>query len=176
MRHRKIFARVTATVLVSAFAAAALAHGGATGIVKERMDGMSAMAKAMKALAPMMKGEAVYDPATVAAGAGTIASHAGREITSKFPQGSGGMPSEAAEEIWTDWEAFVTLALELETAALALELASGREAGAGASATTAEAGIPEPVRSLADMSTRQLFGRVGKTCSGCHKQYRVETE
>ena len=48
-----ILKMTTGVALVSLFAAAALAHGGATGIVKERMDGMSAMKDSMKVLTPM---------------------------------------------------------------------------------------------------------------------------
>ncbi|WP_149866541.1 cytochrome c, partial [Tropicimonas marinistellae] len=58
---------------ITLVAATAFAHSGAMGIVKERMDGMSAMAAVMKALAPMMQGTAPYDPDAIRKGAATIA-------------------------------------------------------------------------------------------------------
>ena len=58
MKPRKI---VIGAIVVSAIAATAFAHSGATGIVKERMDGMSALGETIKALVPMMRGEGTYD-------------------------------------------------------------------------------------------------------------------
>ena len=42
-------------VLFAGVASAALAHSGATGLVKERMVAMSAMGDAIKSVAPMMR-------------------------------------------------------------------------------------------------------------------------
>ena len=61
-----------------AFVVAAHAHGGATGIVRERMEAMEALGDAVKTLAAMMSGETDYDAATVRDKAGTIREHAGR--------------------------------------------------------------------------------------------------
>ncbi|WP_068313921.1 c-type cytochrome [Aliiruegeria sabulilitoris] len=160
--------RLAATLIVSGIAAGALAHGGATGIVKERMDDMSAMAKVMKMLAPMMKGQTAYDAAAVADGAKLIASHAGGEITSKFPKGSGGMPSEATGTIWREWENFETLARQLEIYASALALSAGADAEGLV--------VDAQVQQLAEMPPRQIFGQIGKTCAACHERYREKSE
>ena len=58
MKIKTVFAALAAFGV----AGGVLAHGGATGIVKERMDGMVALQKAVKAITPMMMGNAAYDP------------------------------------------------------------------------------------------------------------------
>lgn len=121
---------VKAAVLAAGLAlpiTAAYAHGGATGIIKERMDAMVAMADVVKALSAMMRGETDYDADTVRQGAGVIRSHAGETMTKLFPEGSGGMPSEAREEVWSDWETFAALAARLERFAAGLEQAAENE-------------------------------------------------
>ena len=74
---------------------AAIAHEGASGVVKERMDGMKAIGQQVKIMVPMMKGTLPYDPAKVAQSAEIIERHAGENFTSLFPEGSDGKPSEA---------------------------------------------------------------------------------
>ncbi|SDK07422.1 c-type cytochrome [Aliiruegeria lutimaris] len=164
--RRKI--RLAATLLLCGIAAGALAHGSATGIVRERMDGMSAMAKAMKSIAPIVKGETAFDAAAVASGAETLVGHSGDEITSKFPEGSDGMPSEATEEIWTDWERFETLAHQLARYASAL----ARSAGADAEGLVVDAHVQQ----VAEMPPKEIFGMIGKTCAACHESYRQKLD
>jgi cytochrome c556 len=111
----------TACVIAVGTATAALAHGSATGIVKERMDGMIVLRDSMKAMGPMMLGKTEYDGAVVRARASAIRQHSGEALSSLFPQGSGGMPSEATDAVWEDWERFIMIADRLETLAVALE-------------------------------------------------------
>ena len=107
------------TLLLSLIAVSAAslvwAHGSATGIVKERMDGMVAMSKATKAITPMMRGNVEYNAEAIRDYARTIEEHAGEAMTKLFPEGSGGMPSEAKDDVWTDWEQFEVLAMQLES-------------------------------------------------------------
>lgn len=127
-----------AAFVATGLAAGALAHGGATGIVKERMDAMMAMGKAVKAVTPMMSGAAPYDAETMRAAARTFQEHSGEAMTSLFPEGSGGMPSEAKATIWSDWEGFAALAEQLGRYAEGLEAAADNglaHSGAGAGAT-----------------------------------------
>ena len=149
-----ILKMTTGVALVSLFAAAALAHGGATGIVKERMDGMSAMKDSMKILTPMMQGKTPYNAQTVRSEAKKIGRHAGESMTKLFPEGSDGLrgfairslwkqlrhagesmtklfpegsdgkPSEAKSEIWQDWGSFAELARQLESYSEGLVLAA----------------------------------------------------
>lgn len=141
------------TVLALAGTSLAFAHGGATGVVKERMDAMKAMADHMKTIGAMVKGEARFDGKTAAAAAKAIA-RGGGKIGALFPEGSNHPPSEARGLIWREWNNFLRLTSHLEEAALALS------AKAGASANSREIGAE--------------FGALGKTCKSCHEKYRIE--
>ncbi|WP_193175433.1 c-type cytochrome [Oricola nitratireducens] len=121
----KIQTLIGAGALGLASVAAAYAHGGATGIVKERMEAMESMGDVVKKLSAVMRGETEYDAAAVKAGAETIRKHAGKAITELFPEGSAGGPSEAKPDIWSNWDEFSALAGQLETLAGGLEAAAG---------------------------------------------------
>ena len=118
-------ARIWMTALVaSSVGLAALAHSGATGVMKERMDAMGEMGVEMKRLAPMMRGQTEYDPGVVRNAADTMIGHAGAQMTELFPEGSNGEPSEALDTIWEDWEEFAALAEALRSSAEGMKLAA----------------------------------------------------
>lgn len=104
------FSAVIATVSITG---AVWAHSGATGVVKERMDGMMAMGKSVKEITPMMRGQTDYDPERVRAFAEDMRQHSGEALTRLFPEGTTGAPSEAKPNIWTDWDEFAALAEQL---------------------------------------------------------------
>jgi cytochrome c556 len=104
----------------SGLAAVAVAHTGATGVVLDRMNGMTAMKETVAELAPMMQGAVPYDTFIVSEGASVIASHAGETMLSLFPEGSLEGVTYAKPEIWAEWQQFAALAEELETYADAL--------------------------------------------------------
>ncbi len=199
MKHTK----VTLAFLASLTAGAALAHGGATGIVKERMDAMVVLQKAVKAITPVMRGQAEYDADAVRTFAAAVEMHSGEAMTKLFPEGTGGKPSEAKDEVWSDWEEFEALAMNLETLGKALSEAadnglagqasggtSGSMMGTGnmtASGTMMGAnsamggvmgqsgdGVMDS-EMLASMSADMLFTRISQTCSACHTKYRAES-
>jgi len=114
---------VAGTLLLSG-AVVAFAHGGATGVVKERMDAMGEMGDVMKSLSAMMRGETAYDATAVRNGAGVIQSHSGEAMTKLFPEHSVEGPSEAKHEIWTEWQEFTALADQLQLFATGLENAA----------------------------------------------------
>lgn len=124
--------------LIVAGVAGAIAHGGATGIVKERMDAMSSMGKVVKSLSAMMRGETDYDAETVREGAEIIQSHAGETMTRLFPEGTGGGASEAKPGIWSDWEEFSSLSDQLKLFATAL----AQSADNGFDPSASGAGMP----------------------------------
>ena len=172
------------TVLAGA-ATAAFAHGAATGIVKERMDGMVALRDSMKAIGPMMQGKVNYDAEVVREQAAVLKAHAGEAITSKFPKGTDGMPSEARGEIWQDWETFAELAKRLELLSSALEQGAGN--GLMKDGSTMNSDMMQNMMSgnasgmldeekLAEMPADGLFTMIGKTCSACHEQFRMKME
>jgi cytochrome c556 len=122
-------------------------HEGATGIVKERMDAMEGMAKAMKVITQTIKSG--RDLASIRKQAQVVHDLAGK-MTPLFPAGSTGHPSGAKPVIWKQWSDF-------EAKARALSAESGKLAAIDAS------------------DTKALVGQarmVSQTCSGCHELYR----
>jgi len=188
---------ITSAVLVGV-ASAALAHSGATGIVKERMDAMSAMGKAVKQVAPMMCGETAYDADTVRHAAETIGMHAGDAMTRLFPDGSAGMPSVAKDAIWNDWESFAGLAEELHRYAEGLALAADNAPASQSdtmSNTSVMMGGSDMMgansmmgsgdmmaddtmgrEELAEMPANAVFAKVSDTCSSCHTRFRAKVK
>ena len=132
----------------------ALAHQGAKGVVKQRMDAMDEVAANLKAVNGMLRGNQEMDRAAMEAALRQIADHA-RMLPDKFPAGADTAPSEAGPAIWTDPEGFSALFVELETAASAM-------AGLAPSADTATLG--------------QAFAPVAATCKACHADYRVNRD
>ena len=188
---------IALALVASITAGVALAHGGATGIVKERMDGMAAMQKAVKAVTPIMRGQAEYDANAVRSFAAAVEIHSGEAMTKLFTEGTGGKPSEAKDEVWSDWEGFEDLAMDLETLGEALATAadnglaaqaSGESSGSmmgtgtmmgGQSAMGSMMGQSDAnmmdADMLAAMPADALFTRISQTCSACHTKYRAES-
>ena len=184
---------------------AALAHSGATGGVKERMDGMSVMGDAIKAITPMMRGQVAYDANAVRAFAEAVQNHSGEAMTKLFPEGSDGKPSEAKPNIWTDWEGFQELADQLhrlseglgEAAENGLMMASGdrgsmMNSGSMMGGQTMMGGQSMmggqtamgmgsmmndmDIDLLAQMPADGVFMMVSQTCSACHTKFRAESK
>jgi cytochrome c556 len=145
--------KLAATGLVAAIAVSgiAVAHDGAMGVVKTRMDMMMEAGDSMKLIGAMVKGESAFDAVKVEEAAKTIARHAGH-IPKVFPEGSLDKPTEALPVIWTRWDDFTRIGKEMETSALAL-------AEASKTATTGSDILPQ-------------LGEVGKTCKSCHQDFR----
>lgn len=110
--------------LLSLAAVAALAHSGATGVVLDRMNGMTAMRDIVGELAPMMQGAVPYDAFLVSEGGSVMAGHAGDTMLSLFPEGSLEGVSYARPEIWSEWQDFAAMAEELRVYAEALSHAA----------------------------------------------------
>ena len=125
----------------------ALAHTGATGIVKKRMEVMKDVGAVMKELGAMVKGDASFDALTVARRGGDLKTHAAA-MPALFPEGSIHGPSEALPQIWQNFEGFSAIASDLESAATAL------------SGVTEASALPA------------ALGAAGKTCKACHSDYR----
>lgn len=174
---------ITAFVFTSA-ALAAYAHGGATGIVKERMDAMSAMGKAVKAITPMMRGEIEFNAASVRSVAKTIGNHAGADLTELFPEGSGGAPSETRDAVWTNWNEFTELAEQLEIYSDGLARAANNGMMAGtqsgmSSGTMMGGGMMQGTMTaddIAGMPVDGAFAMVSQVCSACHTKFRAESK
>jgi len=149
--------KLTATVL-SVFAAltlslssplVALAHKGATGIVKERMDKFEASEKATKRIKQALSRG---DTAVVMAEAEFLVSWAS-EMDSYFPENTNQSPSEAKDEIWLQWDDFVGAIESFDQAAQALiDAAATKDPRAMGSA----------------------FKEMTKSCKSCHQQFRED--
>ena len=135
-------------VLLGTFA---LAHGGATGIVKERMDQMVSISKAMKTMAKMVKGEIGYDASTMRTLAAQVSQNGGEALTKLFPKHSMDAPTEARHEIWQDWDVFERGAFAMQRAALDLS-----------------------ERAEEQTSAFRLFGELAGTCKACHDDFRIK--
>ena len=149
---------VVATVFATAISIAAVAHEGAKGVVKERMDGMEVIGKQVKMMVPMLKGEVPYDPAKVELAAMKI-SNAGSAFTELFPTGSTNTPSEASPEIWEKWDAFSRLSDELAINADMLKTIAAKDAASGSNDTS---------------QFDDAFRNVLQTCKSCHQQFRAD--
>lgn len=186
-----------AAIAFTGTAVAALAHSGATGIVKERMDAMKAMGEAVKTVTPMMQGEVAYDADVMRAAARTFRAHSGDAMTELFPEGSGGAPSEAKAAIWSDWERFVELASQLDTYAEGLEGAAGNGMAGGANMGSGSmmggdtmmgsgmmgsgmmgdrASGMMSVDGIAAMPADAAFNMTTQVCSACHSRFRAEND
>ena len=144
---------VLSAIVVVGAATAVLAHKGATGVVMERMNAMKSMGDNMKALSLMVTGKAAFSADKTKKIASTLKTHAS-DIAKLFPKGSIKGPSEALPKIWTDWDEFIGYAKSLEG------LAGQLEASAANSKT----------------ASRALFAKMGKTCSGCHQDFRQKKD
>jgi cytochrome c556 len=142
---------LAAGILVAAFGASAIAHDGATGIVKDRMDKMSAMGKAMKSIALMVKGDQAFDASTMQTALARISEHSGDNLTRLFPPDSVDNPSAAKPNIWRNWQRFAAFSAELNRQADAMAARGSKPTPAG-------------------------FGKLAATCKGCHEQFRARKQ
>ena len=128
---------------------AVLAHKGAMGIVKERMDKFEASEKATKRIKQALSRG---DTAVVMAEAEFLVSWAS-EMDSYFPENSNQSPSEAKDEIWLQWDDFVGAIQSFDQAAQALiDAAATKDPRAMGSA----------------------FKEMTKSCKSCHQQFRED--
>ena len=128
------------------------AHMGATGIVKERMELMKSIGKAMKSIRKMADETAPLESAKVAGAAQEIADH-GARIVALFPRGSAGRVSEASQKIWQDPAGFRRYADSMVTTADDLVAA-------------AKANDREKIKSA--------YRALGRTCGNCHDDFRIK--
>lgn len=126
-------------------------HGGATGIVKERMDSMVSLKEAMKSLNTMINKRQDYNVDKIKEYADLIAKNSGEHMIKMFPEGSLYSPSEAKPELWDEWEVFTKMANDLEVLAKNLR----------------DSATPSPSK-----ATEKLFKSIRGNCSDCHDKYR----
>lgn len=148
--------KITASLaILGLLSGAALSHGGATGIVKERMDVMSGIGKNMKAIGAMMKGEAEFDGAMISKKAAEISEHA-KTFPAFFKEQFEDKHTEASPAIWQKPEEFQKYSDELVTYSMQL------------SAEAAESKDPKMIQAS--------FQQVAGTCKSCHEAFRIKKE
>ena len=126
------------------------AHKEATGIVKERMDLMSALGQAMKTLKAMARASIPVDAAVLLSSAEAIRGHS-VTLPALFPTGSYSRPSEALPVIEERRQDFDALFGQLGERAMQLMVL---------------AEVPDPA------ALAQWFRKTGRICSSCHKTFR----
>jgi len=137
---------VTALAVVGA--TATLAHEGATGVAKERMDLMQSMSKNMKEISRRIN--ANRDLAAIGAAATRI-HDTSQQIPSLFPADSGTGITDAKPEIWQHWDEFQDKVRKLgETSAALASLGSSGD-----------------VQTVAAQ-----FKEVIHACTSCHGEFR----
>jgi len=144
----------TATIALCALATAAVclpsvAHEHATGVVKERMDMMEAMAKRLKAIRERI--DAKRDLAAIKTDAEAIAAQA-PHLVHLFPPGSTQKPTDARGTIWQNWNDFERKAAALEAESKKLVNTSPGD--------------------LAALSAQSRA--VTEACGACHERYRTK--
>lgn len=138
-------------ILVSA---TALSHGGATGIVKERMDAMSDMSDQSKAIGKMFKGESDLNVEQILSTAELFIVH-GNQMISLFPdtqQSRNGKKTEALPAIWSEWDKFSEMVDDFVIRSKSLRV------------TAADS---DDRKELKD-----AFFSAARSCKGCHKRFR----
>ena len=128
---------------------AALAHSGATGIVKERMDMFKRSQKNLKAIKSHIRGE---DYSSIAQLADEIREWAVK-MPEYFPEGSNIKPSEASPKIWEDFSGFKRAAMKNETATKKLISAAEAED---------------------QTAVVEAFKAVASSCKSCHQSYKLD--
>jgi len=151
MQHKSHY--VAIAVLAALLGGTAVAHQGASGIVKQRMDAMSEIGRASKSLAGMAKGKAPVDVRQVRELGALIARHADH-ITTLFPDTRAsrhGAQTEARPEIWSEWRKFERLSHTLRDHARALAVLPTDNAG---------------------NALERLQRNLAASCRACHKRFR----
>ena len=128
-------------------AAQVLAHQGATGIVKERMDAFKASQTHLQSAVNAAKADNFDETQKLA----RLLADWGTKMPEFFPAGSDTMPSEAAPTIWSDPEGFKRAATHFAEAANQL---------AAASAAKNKGAVFASIK------------QVGASCKSCHRVYR----
>lgn len=156
MKKISVVAWLIAGGLALGTSVTATGHGGATGIVADRMMGMMMLAEQVKALAPLLEGGGQVEQATIMEAAGMISMHAGNAMTDLFPEGSLDAPSVARPEIWQRWEKFSDYSIRLADLGDELAMAAERDRP-GVEPTVAEVEA-EPPTEWEAMSFEALIG------------------
>jgi len=138
---------VTLPTLMIGYQVNVFAHSGAKGIVKKRMDTMKSIGAQMKKLGAIAKDSKHFNATLVQEAAKELQGHAAK-IPDLFPKGSNQKPSEARNEIWSNWNKFISIANDLIKSA-------------------------EELQTVSADNFKPVFLKAAQTCKGCHQDYRI---
>jgi len=148
---------ICATLAIGGLIQSAASHTGATGVVKERMDNMLSMGKALGAVADMFKGKRKFEPKVVSQTGDILIEHS-KSLSNLFPNteaSRGGSHTAALPAVWEKNDEFSNLAKSLEEKAMVLKL----------------------VAAGGDLKNIKIaFGQTAKVCSACHSDFRKKKE
>jgi cytochrome c556 len=139
--------KILGFLITFGLAVPALAHQGAKGDVKIRMESMKTMGKSMKTLASMEKGDVMFD-AELAEEARLFLLKEAKEIEENFKNNPESNISEASPDIWSNWDDFLEKGKQLEIVAKQVKF-----------------------NSIDDV--RQGLGKLGGACKACHQDYKI---
>ena len=143
-----------------------MAHSGAMGIVKQRMDAMKTMGDQAKAVGDMLKGKSAFDLTAVEAAAQAFITH-GEQIPALFPdtnESRTGSKTEALPAIWENWDDFTALSTQLTENSRVLATVTS-ELSTGTQSTDEQS-----------RAVRAAFFKASKSCSGCHERFRLDQD
>ncbi|MBX2836579.1 MAG: cytochrome c [Gammaproteobacteria bacterium] len=129
-------------------------HSGATGIVKQRMDGMKAMGETSKIVSDMYKGKKQFDRAAVVEAVEAFILH-GEEMANLFPdtdESRTGSKTEALPLIWERWDDFSDYIEDFNKQTQNLKMTLSVE--------------------HTHDELKKAFSKTIKTCSDCHRRFR----
>lgn len=149
MRKQLLSACIVAA-LGAGYAAAAVSQVKPETLVKQRQAAMTLQGKYFGPLGGMLKGSVPYDASIVARNAGYL------DVVSQMPwdgfaEGTKGVKSAALPAIWTDAATFKQAQDQLRSAVGTLVTAS---------------------KSGNEGAVKTAIGDVGKSCGGCHDNFR----
>lgn len=140
---------VILALMLVALGSVAVAHQGASGIVKDRMDRFSDSQKQLKRLIGYAQAGQFDEAEQIA---GDLAKWA-EEMPSYFPEGSMQKPSQARPEIWLDFTSFTEKADVFRRASLS---------AGNAAAAQDRAGLTAAIKQVAN------------SCKSCHTDFRMK--
>lgn len=146
-------------VLLVIVAGQAIAHIGAMGVVKERIDAMSTLSDHSKKVGNMLKGKEPFDLVTIAATAQAFMRN-GEKIPSLFPdteESRQSIATEALPAIWDNWEEFLALSEKFTNDSQALLAVTDDLIGGTQN-------VDKQKRAV-----RAVFFEAAENCLACHK-------
>lgn len=162
-KHSLILAILLSAAFVG-FTGQSIAHSGASGIVKERMEAMKTLADHARNVGDMLKRKTPFDLSVVEAASSAFISH-GERMPALFPdtkKSRNGPKTEALPAIWSNWADFTKIAAQFTEDSRVM------------SSLVEELGNKSLSATDQNRAVRAAFFKASRNCSGCHERFRLE--